>query len=186
MARIPDDLGPHFDQIQEYLKQVLDELQKAGTNAQRVTSRLNYSDTSTPIPVWAGTVEDPKIRALRRSLEPAKIRFGRSNRSAAYEEALQKGDITRRDWGQSFPEKSKEGYGLGQALGPMAGCRYQRYVALKTDEGTRFGTLTVGFTQDPGDNQKLDDIMKDWATEKKPYVKYLKDKFELGGPGKKP
>lgn len=180
MAVIPDDLkDSHRQDIQKYLEAALAELGSQG--AQRVTSRLNYSNTNTPAPVWAGTVEAKSIRDLRR-FDAGEVRFGQSNRSKVYEDALNKGGIIRRDWGNELPEKSQAGYGPGQALGPRAGCRYQLFIALRTNEGRRFGTLTVGFKQEPTDMKEVERIMGDWATEKKPYVPYLKKNFDLGGP----
>ena len=181
---IPDDLDPKFQpQIEGFLKQALDELQKVG--AQRVTSRLNYSNTETAIPVWAGTVEDKNIELLRR-FEPGKVRFGQSNRSKAYQEAVMapKGHIIDRDWGQKLPEKSEDGFGPGQALGPKAGCRYQLFIALSIKEGDRFrhpGTITLGFEKEP-DMNAVRPVMQKWATDGSPYVEYLKKTFNLGGP----
>jgi len=183
-AEIPDDLDPKFQpEIEGFLKQVLGELQKIG--AERVTSRLNYSNTEKPVPVWAGTVEGKGIEFLRR-FEPGKVRFGQSNRSKAYQDAVMepKGQLIKRDWGQDLPEKSEDGYGPGQALGPKAGGRYQLFIALRIKEGNRYrhpGTLTASFKKEP-DLNAVGPIMQKWATDGSNYVEYLKNTFNLGGP----
>src|SRR5215470_15167051 len=90
--------------IEGFLKLALADLQKADKNVKRVTSRLNYSNTKEPIPVWAGTWEDKSIQDLRR-YDAGKVRFGRSNRSKVYEQAVMndKGEIIVRDWCQHLP-----------------------------------------------------------------------------------
>jgi hypothetical protein len=173
----------HFKEIQGYLAKLLGELQKEG--AKRVTSRINYSDTDNPAPVWAGNVEDNDIKILRRDFDPGKVRFGQSNRSAVYEEAVMdpNGSIIERDWGQSLPEKSKGGY-TGHALGPKAGCRYQVFIAvrIKHEGGFRhIATITAGFEK-PSNMNAIRPIMQKWATDGSPYVEYLKNTFILGGP----
>src|SRR5262245_34853794 len=95
-----------FTEIQKHLANLLGELQKEG--AQRVTSRLNYSNTEKAVPAWGGTVEHKDVKSLRRDFDPGKERFGRSNRSMVYEQALMdsKGDIKERDWCRDLHEKS--------------------------------------------------------------------------------
>jgi hypothetical protein len=173
-----------FTEIQKYLANLLGELQKEG--AKRVTSRLNYSNTEKAVPVWGGTVEDKDVKSLRRDFDPGKERFGRSNRSKVYEQALMdsNGDIQERDWCQDLHEKSAEGYGPGEALGLKAKCRYQKFIAVrvKQDGGFRHvASLTVGFAQQPNMNT-VRPIMEKWAREGSPYVEYLKKTFNLGGP----
>ena len=54
---IPGDLtDSQRQEIEKHLQSVLAELRNHG--AQRVTSRLNYSNTEKVSPAWAGTVED--------------------------------------------------------------------------------------------------------------------------------
>lgn len=174
----------HRQEIEKHLEAVLAELRNQG--AQRVTSRLNYSDTEQVMPVWGATVEDGKIQLLRRGFDVSKIRFGQSNRSAVYQEAVMdpNGSIIKRDWGQSLPEKSKEGFGPGRALGARAGCRYQMFAAvrIKHEGGFRhMASLTVGFEKEP-DMNAVRPIMQKWATDGSPYVEYLKKTFKPGGP----
>ncbi|HXV84511.1 MAG TPA: hypothetical protein VEG60_32070 [Candidatus Binatia bacterium] len=183
---IPDGLDPRFQpEIEKYLNQALDELRKMG--AKRVTSRLNYSNTEKAIPCWGGTVEDQSIQLLRR-FDAGRVRFGQSNRSKVYEQAVtdDKGQIHERDWGQKLPEKSEDGYGPGQALGPKAGCRYQLFIALRIKHDSGFqhvGSLTVAFEKEP-DKNAVGPVMQKWATDGSPYVEYLKNTFNLGGPNR--
>jgi hypothetical protein len=185
-ANIPRGFDPKFQpQIEGFLRRALGELQKVDANAKRVTSRLNYSNTEIVVPVWAGTVEHKSVRDLRR-FDAGEVRFGQSNRSKVYEAAVMapQGRIVERDWGQDLAEKSEDGYGPGQALGPRAGCRYQLFIALSTKEGDRFrhiGTLTIGFEQRPN-LKAVRPVMEKWATDGSPYVEYVKKTFEPGGP----
>jgi hypothetical protein len=179
---LPDGLTEaHFQEIQKLLSQALGELQSVDPNVQRVTSRLNYSNTDNPIPIWVGIVEAKPIQDLRPGFEPGKARFGQSNRSAVYNEAVTKGGIIARDWCQDLAEKSKVGYGPAGALGPKAGCMHQLFIPLTTTEGRRFGTFTLA-SQKNLNRTLVDPVMRDWATEKKPYVQYLIKTFDLGGP----
>jgi hypothetical protein len=129
-------------------------------------------------------VENVDIKRLRRNFDPGKVGFGQSNRSRAYEEAVRNGVIIEKDWCLHLPEKVAPGYGPGQALGPKAGCMYQLFIALATTQpgARRVGTLTIGFKQNPGAKRaQVESIMGEWATEKRPYVQYLKANFNLGG-----
>lgn len=188
---IPDGLTvAHFQEIQKFLSQALVEFQGVDPNVQRVNSRLNYSKTDEPIPVWVGTVEAKPIQDLRPGYELGKVRFGQSNRSFVYWETVTKGGIVTRNWCQDIAEKYKPGYGPGNnLLGPQVGCMIQIYTALTTTEGIRCGTINIAFniaSQINLNRTLLHPLLLNWATEKMPYVRYLKDQFELGGPGKKP
>lgn len=185
-ADIPDGLtDSHAQEIEKFLKQALGELQNVDANVKRVTSRLNYSDTDKIIPVWAGTVEDMKIQLLSPGFDAGKVRFGQSNRSKAYQEAVMaQGRIIVRDWGQKLPGKAEDGFGPGQALGPKAGCRYQLLIALSTKEGDRYrypGTPTMASEKEP-DMNAVRPVMEKWATDGSPYVEYIKKTFNFGGP----
>jgi hypothetical protein len=188
---IPGGLwDPQFRQqitIEGFLKLALADLQKADANVKRVTSRLNYSNTIEPIPVWAGTWEDQTIQVLRR-YDAGKVRFGRSNRSKVYNEAVMEpqGRIIVRDWRQALPEKSEDGYGPGEALGARVGCSHQLFIALRINDDREIGhigTLTVGLDRQPNMNAVRPEMEK-WAWEEKgsKYVEYLKTTFNLGGP----
>jgi hypothetical protein len=193
-VNIPDDLTDSqtvgslghtvFTEIQKHLANLLGELQKEG--AKRVTSRLNYSNTEQVVAVWAGAVEDADIKKLRRDFDPGKERFGRSNRSMAFWQALMdpNGDTHVRDWGQDFHEKSAEGWGPADGFGLKAKCRHQVFMAvrIKHDDGFRHvATITAGFPQQPN-MSAVRPIMERWARDGSSYAEYLKKTFNLGGP----
>jgi hypothetical protein len=172
---------------EDWLRQIFDEIKKVEPEVGRVNSRLNCSGTHEAIPVWAGTYEDYRIERAQ-GFRADDVRFGRSNRSKAYTMAItnQQGTIIERDWTQGFGEKEQDEYGPAQAFGPRAGCMHQLYIAIRIKEGNYYkhvGTITVGFKKKP-DRGKVDSILERWAREDKgsPYVKYLKDNFNLGGP----
>ena len=186
LVLIPGDLkDTHFTQIEGFLKDFLRDLQTAGTDARRVTSRLNYSNTEQIVPCWVATTEVAAVLTLQR-FDAGKVRFGQSNRSAVYEEAVAdpQGRIIDRDWGQKLPEKSKGGYGPGDALGPKAGCMHQLFIAIRIKHDGKFrhiGTVTSGYEKQP-DRKLTDPVMERWARDGSPYVEYLKKTFNLGGP----
>ena len=119
----------------DWLKEIFNDLRKVGADVGRVNSRLNWSNTEEAIPVWAGTYEDDEIEN-EQGFKANNVRFGRSNRSKAYEEAVtdKAGQIQEKDWTEGFSEKERDGYGPAQALGPRAGCMYQLYIAIRIKE----------------------------------------------------
>jgi hypothetical protein len=188
---IPSGLSTHKRARQtirgDWLKEIFNDLRKVGADVWRVNSRLNWSNTEEAIPVWAGTYEHDEIEN-EQGFKANDVRFGRSNRSKAYEKAVtdKAGQIQEKDWTEGFSEKERDGYGPAQALGPRAGCMYQLYIAIRIKEDKHFkhvGTITVGFRKKP-DRKKVDPIMKRWAKEDEgsDYVKYLRKTFNLGGP----
>jgi hypothetical protein len=185
-ALIPDDFNDaHFAEIEIHLKNFLRDLQAAGTNARRVTSRLNYSNIEEIVPCWAGSTEDAAVLTLQR-FDAGRVRFGRSNRSAVYTEAVKapQGRIIERDWGRDLPEKSKVGFGPGDAVGPKSGCRHQLFKVIRIKHDGRLrciGTVTSGYDSPP-DRKLTDPVMERWATEGHPYVDWIKRTFQPGGP----
>jgi len=170
-----------------WLKQIFEDIHKVAADVGRVNSRLNCSGTQEAIPVWAGTYEDNTIEKAQ-GFRADDVRFGRSNRSKIYTMAItdQQGNIIEKDWTEGFAEKERDEYGPAQAFGPRAGCMHQLYIAIRIKEGKNYkhvGTITVGFRKKP-DKGKVGPIIEHWAREDNgsPYVKYLKDNFNLGGP----
>jgi hypothetical protein len=175
----------HAQSIGDILQKIFVDLKNAGADVGRVNSRLNCSNTDEAIPVWVGTCEAPDIER-DQGFRAAEVRFGRVNRSKVYEETITDGkwQIHDRDWRKGWPEKQKDGYGPGQALGPTAGCMDQLYIAIRVKEDGRYqhvGTITVSFKNKP-DRKKVDDIIKHWADHGSDYASYLKGAFNLGGP----
>lgn len=190
LTDVPDGLGDrHFNDIRDFLSQILGELTTAlaarpNTGMIRVTSRLNSSETNKAIPVWAGTVEDDSVLKARR-FDAGGMRYGQSNRSKVYEETVndRNWDIHYRDWSTQLSEKTDNGYGPGQAYGPIKGFMHQMFIAIRVKQDGKFrhvGTITAGFKHLP-DRKTVEPIMKRWA-EAGSYVDYLKSNFNLGGP----
>jgi hypothetical protein len=210
--RIPGGITPeHFLAITQILRDVLQDIDNElralqascgsvyqdDERPKELHIRLNESDKSFPLPIFAGWVESEDMQQMRQDWnhpDPGLHRFGDDVYSEIYGEAFRyANDSTNqgqnhfryRDWqaGEILEKRSGE-----KATDPKAGNRFQTCLAIVIDDFVN-GTLVVGFRQRPADPmfERTKEILGEWAREpKSPHrnslIDYLRSNFELGGP----
>jgi len=156
--------------------------------------RLNESDKSFPLPIFAGWVESDDVRERRREWnqpDPGLARFGDDVYSEIYGEAFRYANnpdplerFRYRDWGAGEILEKRSGE---KATDPKSGNLFQTCLAIVIEDHA-VGTLVVGFRHKPEDPllRRTQDILGEWAREPQAGNRgglggFLK-KFELGGP----
>src|SRR4030095_1115620 len=124
------------------------------------------------------------IRRDRNEPEPGLLRFGDTAPSTTYERCYcnQKNDAFVRNWNKSNHVRERRNEEL--CLSYKAGVNYLLVVQIivKEADGARcVGVLGAGFSKEPDQLQRVEDLLKKWAQQNSPLVNFLQENFELGG-----
>ena len=193
-TRIPVDITfEHYMGIKSILEHALEDFERTiGYEPKWLTCRMNQSGTDSPRDAFfLGWVENQALREIRTGLnkaDPGLFRFMDPVHGNTYRTALATPHkILKQSWksrsvngGPSLKElKLYRDGGFYDLTSSCETCR--RSVAIKVEN--RFvGTLNTGLSYDPGDG--LDEKFMDWSqSPTSELVQYLKNEFNLGGPG---
>ena len=208
---IPGGITPKdFLEITEKLTSILEDIDEALIKAgakktqrpKEVHIRLNETDKTFPLPIFAGWVEAAEVRKTREEWNhphPGLHRFGDDVYSEIYGEAFcfanhkdRSQHFRYRDWDNSkIPELLEKRSGE-KATDPKAGNRFQTCLAIVVRVRGQLccvGTLVVGFRSKLPDPllRKAQNVLREWArgpatkSRRKSLINFLK-RFELGGP----
>lgn len=184
MRQIPADITlADFTDISKILLSIRD-----ATGADIVNMRLNKTGEIEAAPVFVGWVESEALRRLRlerNEPDPGLYRFGDTVAAREYEETLNaKGAMKERDWTVEITKKSGE----QKALVVKAGVMYQNLIGIVVNGGSGrrcVGTLNLGWRPDQARQkaERAKHAIQNWAQDQNSeLVKFLKNKFDFGGP----
>ena len=193
-TRIPVDVSfEHYLAVKSILEHALADFERTiGHEPKWLTCRLNQSGTtSADNAFFLGWVESRSLREIRIGLnkpDPGLFRFMDPVHGDTYKTALASPtQILRQSWtsgGRGKPPQLPElklyrDGGFYSLTSGRETCRQS--IAIRV--GNQFvGTLNTGLSKDPGN--ALDDKFKEWSqSATSELVQYLKNEFELGGPG---
>jgi hypothetical protein len=188
-AKIPAGVTPeHFLEIDNFLNQFLSDVKRIAraTRPMWASCRLNESRQDIS-PVFIGWVEDDAFRELRlkkNEAHPGLFRFGDDHYSEIYEDCVkQPGVIKKRDWSDDLGHPVRGQWMVNaRKLSVGMGVMHRRSIAIKIGKHA-VGTINVGFQANPGKaDRAIARVMKNWSHQDSPFITYLRDNFELGGP----
>ena len=149
-----------------------------------VNSRLNETNVAYPSPVWAAWVGSPKLKYVGGyGDEPPDGLIGSTHLSPIYTKCLtwpQRDFVHELNYSDVRVRAAEKTQGAFQHDVNL-GLNYRRYVCIVVD-GRRIGTLTVGFKNAPGDDDKVKNELRSWAKANPQLIDFLRSSFNLSGP----
>ena len=193
-TRIPVDVSfEHYMGVKSILEHALQDFERTiGYEPKWLTCRLNQSGTtSTDDAYFLGWVENQSLREIRIGLDkpdPGLFRFMDPVHGDTYRKTLASPTkILRQSWAGSTrgalpPLKELKLYRDRGFYSMTSGCETCRQSTAIKVENRYVGTLNTGLSKDPGG--ALDDKFMEWSqSATSELVQYLKNEFNLGGPG---